>query len=193
MEINRCFHFSLTNAECLQTVHRHPVDMAILSQYNLRLLTQLAKFREEGSPIATKQQIETLLAELSKSPPSEHFQQIDISSAGIRAILKYLSEISDHATAGKISKALGVSTARVTVLLKKMVAKGLLEKQSDPSDGRLVVVQLSQLGKDTADRIRNEMYAQLGTLIDQIGMERMMEFAEISHEIHSVMKKAETT
>lgn len=142
--------------------------------------------------MATQQQIETLLAELYKAPPSEHFQQIDISAVGIRAILKYLSESRDHATAGTISKALGVSTARVAVLLKKMVAKGLLEKQSDPSDGRLVVVQLSQLGKDTANRIHDEMFAQLGTLIDEIGMERMLEFAAISYEIHSVMKKTET-
>ena len=141
--------------------------------------------------MATQKQIETLLEALHKAPPSEQFQKIDTSSVGIRAILKYLSESSDHATAGEISKALGVSTARVAVLLKKMVGKGLLEKQSDPSDGRLVVVRLSRLGKDTADRLRHELYAQLGTLIDEIGMERMLEFAAISNEIHAVMKATE--
>ena len=141
--------------------------------------------------MATQTQIETLLEALHKAPPSEQFQKIDASSVGIRAILKYLSESSDHATAGELSKALGVSTARVAVLLKKMVVKGLLEKQSDPSDGRLVVIRLSKLGKDTAEQLRHELYAQLGTLIDEIGMERMLEFAAISNEIHAVMKATE--
>lgn len=143
--------------------------------------------------MATREQVETLLETLHKVPPSEHFQKIDKSAVGVRAILKYLSEISEQATAGEISKVLGVSTARVAVLLKKMVTKGLLEKQSDPADGRLVVVRLSPLGKDTANRLRSEMYAQISTLIDEIGMERMMEFAAISQEIHSVMKKTEST
>lgn len=142
--------------------------------------------------MAEKKQIEALLEAWHEAPPSEHFQRIDKSAVGIRAILKYLSEVSERATAGEISKALGVSTARVAVLLKKMVAKGLLEKQSDPTDGRLVVVQLSPQGKDTAQEFRRAMYAQLGRLIDEIGMERMLEFAAISCEIHSVLKKTET-
>lgn len=142
--------------------------------------------------MATQAQIEILLEVLQKAPPSEHFQKIDKSTMGIRAILRYLSESSEQATAGEISKALGVSTARVAVLLKKMVAKNLLEKQSDPADGRLVVVRLSSLGNDTARRLRSEMYTQLGILIDGIGMERMLEFAAISREIRAVMENSES-
>lgn len=143
--------------------------------------------------MATQKQIKTLLEALRKAPPAEHFQKIDKSSVGVRAILKHLSENSDQATAGEISKALGVSTARVAVLLKKMAGKGLLEKQSDPSDGRLVVVRLSQLGRDTAEQLRHELSARLGTLIDEIGMERMLEFAAISQEIQLAMEKTEKT
>lgn len=141
--------------------------------------------------MATQGQIETLLEALSRARPSEHFQKIDKSYVGVRAILKHLNEGSDHATAGEISKALGVSTARVAVLLKKMVAKGLLEKQSDPADGRVVVIRLSRLGRDTAEQFRHELYARFGTLIDEIGMERMLEFAAISREIQMVMEKNE--
>lgn len=142
--------------------------------------------------MATQKQIETLLEELYNASPAEYFQKIDKGSVGIRAILKYLNEISDHATAGEISKVLGVSTARVAVLLKKMVNRGLLEKQGDPSDGRLVVVRLSQLGIETAEHFRHELYTQLGNLIDEIGMERMLEFVAISSEIRSAMRSIET-
>ncbi len=142
--------------------------------------------------MATQKEIETLLKAMHKAPPSEHFQRIDKSTVGIRAILKYLSEDEEQATAGEISKRIGVSTARVAVLLKKMDAKGFIEKQGDPTDGRIVLVRLTERGRDTSNRIRSEMFAQLGALIDRLGMERLMQFAEISREIRSVMESMNT-
>lgn len=141
--------------------------------------------------MATQEQVEALLAAMHKAPPSEKYQKMDRSSMGIRAILKYLSRENQRATAGEISRALGVSTARVAVLLKKMVSRGLLEKQSDPADGRLVVVCLSQQGKDAAEQLHREICGLLGSLIDEIGMERMLEFAAVSNEIHGIIKRTE--
>lgn len=139
--------------------------------------------------MATKEQIETLLEQLKKAPPSEHFQNIDKNSAGIRAILVYLDETEDKITPGKISEHMKVSTARVAVLLKKMVAKGFIEKENDSTDGRIVVVKLSEHGKQTAVKLKDNLYSHIGEMIDRVGMERMLEFAAISNEIHSVMKK----
>lgn len=141
--------------------------------------------------MATTEQIETLLDALKKAPPSQHFQSIDRNVAGIRAILKYLNETEDKVTAGRISEHIRVSTARVAVLLKKMVAKGLIEKENDPADARIVVVKLSERGRQTANRVRESIHAQIGDMIDRVGMERMMEFAAISNEIHSVMKNTD--
>lgn len=141
--------------------------------------------------MATKEQIEILLEQLKKAPPSECFQHFDMNTAGIRAILKLLNENDEKMTAGKISECMQVSTARVAVLLKKMVTKGLIEKESDSADGRIVVVKLSAHGKQVADSFRNEMYAHIGELIDKIGMDRMLEFTAISNEIHVVIKESQ--
>lgn len=138
--------------------------------------------------MATQEQIDTLLEQLNKAPPSEQFKNIDKNVAGIRAILKYLNETDEKVTAGKISEYMDVSTARVAVLLKKMVSKGLIEKENDPSDGRIVIVKLSEHGVRTAEKVRESIYTQIGTMIDKVGMERMLEFAAISNEIHSVME-----
>ncbi len=138
--------------------------------------------------MATSEEIELLFEQLKKAPPSECFQNFDRNTAGIRAILKLLSEADSKVTAGKISECMQVSTARVAVLLKKMVAKGLIEKESDSADGRVVVVKLSEHGRQTAEKVKEDLYRHLGEMIDRVGMERMLEFAEISKEIHSVMK-----
>ena len=141
--------------------------------------------------MATREQIEALLEQLEKAPPSEHFQHIDKNTVGIRAILKYLSETNEKVTAGKISEHLKVSTARVAVLLKKLEAKELIEKEQDTDDGRIVVVKLSEPGKQTAIAARKEVYRFIGEMIDKVGMDKMLEFAAISNEIHSIMKKSE--
>ncbi len=139
--------------------------------------------------MATQGQIEALLEQLKKAPPAECFQNFDMSTAGIRAILKFLSETDEKVTAGKISEHMNVSTARVAVLLKKMAAKGLIEKGNDSADGRVVIVKLSELGWQTAHKLTADLYAHLGELIDKIGFERMLELAEISQEIRSVVTK----
>lgn len=141
--------------------------------------------------MATQEQIERLLEQLKKAPPSEHFQNIDRNTAGIRAILKYLSETDDKVTSGQISEYMQVSTARVAVLLRKMVTKGLIERTNDPSDGRVVVVKLSDYGRQIATKMRENIYTHIGEMIDKVGMDRMLEFAAISNEIRSVMKKPE--
>lgn len=141
--------------------------------------------------MATDEQIELLLEKLKKAPPSETFQNVDMSTAGIRAILKVLNETDAQVTAGKISEYMNVSTARVAVLLKKMVAKGLIEKQQDSSDKRIVVVTLSEHGKQVANMFKTGLYSRIGELIDKIGMDKMLEFAEISNEIHSVMTSSQ--
>ena len=141
--------------------------------------------------MATGEQIEALLEQLEKAPPSEHFQHIDKNTVGIRAILKYLSETNEKITAGKISEHLKVSTARVAVLLKKMETKKLIEKEQDPDDGRIVIVKLSDYGKQTAIAARKEVYRSIGEMIDKVGMDKMLEFAAISNEIHSIMERSE--
>lgn len=151
-------------------------------------LTQLAK-KNGGERMASTEEIELLLDKLKKAPPSEHFQKADMNVAGIRAILKILNEADGKVTAGRISTLMHVSTARVAVLLKKMEAKGLIEKEQDFEDRRVVVVKLSKRGKETADRLRDDLYRNIASIIDRVGMERMLEFAEISKEIHAAIKK----
>lgn len=138
--------------------------------------------------MATQEQIKCIADALCKAPPKAFFQAMDETQAGIGAVLRLLSESKETLTAGKIAELMNVSTARVAVLLKKMVAKGLIIKKADPSDARITVVQLSEKGVKTAAAIRANIRRQIGLVIDQIGMERMLEFAEVAQMIQNVCK-----
>lgn len=141
--------------------------------------------------MASGEQIQILLEALQKATPSQLLQNIDDRTAGMRAILLYLAAGEEEVTASMISEYMQVSTARVTVLLKKMEAKGLIEKERDPEDNRRVKVTLSDRGRELATQVQERIDAHVASMIDQIGMERMMEFAATAKEIQALFQPAE--
>lgn len=137
--------------------------------------------------MATQEQIDIILKAFKKAPPAQILQRIDVSAAGIRAILIYLAEVDQTVTAGMISEHMHVSTARVAVLLKKLEARGLIEKERDPQDARRVMVKLSAQGREHMDRVFERIRQNIEIIIDTIGAERLMTFVEISGEIQSII------
>lgn len=137
--------------------------------------------------MATQEQIKTLLEQLSKASSSELFESI----SGVNAVGRCLYEANGVMTAGQISNKLNISTARVAVLLKKMVCKGLIEKCQDPLDARVVIVKFTDLGIQTAEKSRERICLQAETLIDTLGMKKMTEFASILYEIKTLTAETE--
>lgn len=140
--------------------------------------------------MATKAQVEMVLGEFKKMHrphPSGLLQRIDERQEGVGAVLCLLSESEDTVTAGRISEVLGVSTARVAVLLKKMAAKGLITKERAPSDARVTVVTLTEQGKVVIREMEDDIFRKTELVIDQVGEERVLEFLAIAKEIQSVI------
>ncbi|MDO5425145.1 MAG: MarR family winged helix-turn-helix transcriptional regulator [Eubacteriales bacterium] len=136
--------------------------------------------------MATKMQVEAVIEKLEQADPYDFFRYFDETRAGIRAVLQFLYQSNNTVTAGMISDALGISTARVAVLLKKMVSKGLVSKERSPIDARITIVKLTEFGKETIEDIQNKMYQHMAMVIDTIGEERLMEFISIAKDLQNV-------
>lgn len=145
--------------------------------------------------MATGEQIQLLLDRLIPDQmfpvsPTEFQKRIEEANYGIGAALRFLYFSEEPViTAGRISAHLGISTARTAVLLKKMEAKGLIERKTDSGDARKAVIMLSDSGRRAAEKMRENLCAHFGRLIDAIGMERLLEFAAIANEIHEITRK----
>lgn len=138
--------------------------------------------------MATKEQIEFIAEELSKAQPTNFLKIINDSNAGIGFALKLLYTAKEsRLSAGEISEAMCVSTARVAVLLKKMENKGLIIKESDRTDARVTIVRLSEEGKKTAKQMRENMLKHISDVIDKIGMEKLRQFIALSVEVKAAM------
>lgn len=137
--------------------------------------------------MATKEQIRRILLKMEKSHPAEFFRCMDDTKVGLGAVLRILYQKKEPVTAGEISEQMGISTARVAVLLKKLEAKGLIVKGHDPRDARVTKVSLTEYGMKMILKWWDRICEQMGEVIDRIGEERLLEYIEIGEEIRKIM------
>ena len=137
--------------------------------------------------MATLEQIEQVMSLLDQAQPAAIFKWIDASKAGIGAVLRLLSCSEQPATAGEIAEYIGVSTPRVTVLLKKMTTQGLILRETDAEDARIARIRLSERGKELSQEQKAALYRDMGEVIDRVGPEQLMEFLALSKEIYNAM------
>ena len=138
--------------------------------------------------MANRETVEMILKKMEGSNPVDFFKSVNELQMGIGAVLQILQKAQGVVTAGQISEEMGVSTARVAVLLKKMAAKGLITKEKGVMDGRVTIVRLTESGENIASKMRHEMWVQVEKIIDSIGEEKVLEFIEISNEIRNIVK-----
>ncbi len=137
--------------------------------------------------MATKEQVEFVFENLLKVRDDNFLKEINVTKAGVGAVIKILHESDKPVSAGAISKIMGVSTARVAVLLRKMQAKGLIVKESDCTDARKTLVSLSETGRAISKKMKEEVYAHIDTVIEKVGIEKLTTFLTLSEEIRKVL------
>jgi DNA-binding MarR family transcriptional regulator len=62
----------------------------------------------------------------------------------------------------------GISQPSMTVMVSRLERRGLVERQSDPSDGRIVLVAITEAGRDVLRHIRTRVVAFLSSLIGEL-------------------------
>ena len=80
--------------------------------------------------MAIKEEIALLEAMMVSSRPGEFFRKLNEADNGIGAVLRTLHQSQGPVTSGAISQAMGVSTARVAALLKKLESRGLVTRSA---------------------------------------------------------------
>lgn len=127
-----------------------------------------------------------ILYDLIKHGPFDFVDLIKNKVEGGNLILAYLSKISFDVSAGKLARVLKVSTARIAVLLKKLVKNNLIKKYSNPDDARITMVSLTEKGKHFITNEFETTLKSLKKIIDKIGLKDLEEFIRISRLINEV-------
>lgn len=133
-----------------------------------------------------------LMNELRKSGPRPIFERIDNSDKGIYFIIGYLKHHKDEDVfATDLANKLHVSTARISIILKKLENRGLVLKQQDKKDTRKVKIKLSKKGERLADEHFEKIVKAHEKLVDEISDTELKTYIRISKKIKEALSQIE--
>ncbi|MBR3227569.1 MAG: MarR family transcriptional regulator [Erysipelotrichaceae bacterium] len=130
-----------------------------------------------------------LMEDIRKSAPRPLIDSISSEERGIHFILGYLKCHKDEENnIVDLAKELGVSTARISVLIGKMENKELVRKTRSKTDARKVMVKISDRGEKIADENFEMMVKAHEKLIECVSEEDLRNFVRVSGIIKDVME-----
>ncbi len=142
--------------------------------------------------MATNDEIRIACELFHKSRPQKSFEKIDRSEMGIFATLKFLLDAENEVNSKDISSSLGISSARMAVLLKKLESKNLIVKTTSKSDARAVAVSLSDKGRAIAEKNHAQMLSSIGKIVDEFGLEELQILFKKLEKIKEIMLESVT-
>ncbi len=112
-------------------------------------------------------------------------------SGGEYFALGILSDAAEALCPSGLSRAMGVSHARVSALLGSMEKKALIERRSDPGDERRVIVMLTEKGIERIRKKREETAARIAHILERIGSDGAEEYVALQKLIISAAEGEE--
>lgn len=141
-----------------------------------------------GDWMATQEQInELMLLFHAVQPPQNNHAASRNDQEGMLGVLIYLNRTNGTVTAGMISKAMHITTGRVSVLIRKMSDKGLIIRQRGKNDARVTEIRMTEKGQHIIDDLNAQRKAQMAQLIDTLGMDQLKEYISLSQKVWQIL------
>ena len=121
-----------------------------------------------------------MIIQLSHKPDLEHTQLV---TRGEGALLAYLALDHNGATSGELRGALEVGSGRVANALKNLETKQLITRTRSATDGRVVRVYLTPLGKDLILARYHRLLSRMEELVQLLGEEDSRELLRLTRKI----------
>ena len=128
-----------------------------------------------------------VLNQLPTCVPRDLFTRLDELHKGTGFLLAYLDMAEGEVCAGDIAKEMGVSTARIAAILKKMEKSGFIQRQTAADDARKTVVTLTKLGRAWIQKTKDQLLNRVELLLERVGKEDVWEFIRLSQKIKAAM------
>ena len=113
-------------------------------------------------------------------------QSVQEPLKGENFLLDYLSAQNGCSTPGTLREVLGVSAPRTAAMLRALEEKGMLRRCADSHDRRRVVVQLTALGRRTAEQLPAALCAHGQHILKQLGEQDSRELIRLLGRITEI-------
>jgi DNA-binding MarR family transcriptional regulator len=106
------------------------------------------------------------VAGLTKAQTSE-WLSLDLRIGELKAVM--LLAKNERLTVGGLARALDISEPSASLLVDKLVRRGLAKRDTDPADRRRTLVLASEEGGALVDRLRRSHHEQLAGWLERMG------------------------
>jgi len=121
--------------------------------------------------------IDAMTASNSHPVPPPNLVEFTQGEVGI---LVYLVAGKKNVSAGELSDALKLTTGRIATALKTLEKKKLVSRKSDPNDGRKVIVNITDDGKNFILNRRAQVIAHFSENLKKLTLEEAEQFVKLA-------------
>jgi DNA-binding MarR family transcriptional regulator len=125
--------------------------------------------------------------EISKTINPSQLIKVDLTSSQIKVIVSFHQKTF---TMAELSRAHGVSFSTMTSMVDRLLQNGLLERQRDEKDRRIVLVSLSAKGKKMVDYLMKARKQNLEKFLCELTQDEVREFVKSIENVARYMSRA---
>ncbi len=126
--------------------------------------------------------------ELNKQGPQ---RRVDESLKGERFVMYYLYINNQRGLPSKISDKMGISTARVAVILNRLEDRNLILRTIDPKDRRRILIELTPEGHRLAEAEHKNVVEMVARMLKLLGDYDSQEFVRLIKKIATLSDEIE--
>jgi DNA-binding MarR family transcriptional regulator len=119
----------------------------------------------------------------------DHWLNIDVTMPQFKTLILVYGSDTATLRMGQIANALGVALSTATGIVDRLVEQGLLIRQEDPEDRRLVVIRLTERGHDTVERPHRTGQRRLFAVLERLSPEELQIVARALAALHRASRE----
>jgi DNA-binding MarR family transcriptional regulator len=155
----------------------------------MMLLSSLDDSYKDELLVQMQSSMETLLMKLRQE--AQHMNGPENLAAGQIFLLFKLRQ-KGICNASDVAKLIGISSGAVTGMTDKLVSMGLIQRERSETDRRVVLFTITDKGKETIQRIRDQRFNRLTELFRQISNNELETTINVFNKITDLLEKGKT-
>ncbi len=136
---------------------------------------------------AGKQLRRHIFSSVARVEAEAHCGCPDLSMAQFNLLMAV--QAAGEITGGELAGQLGVSPPSVSVMVERLVDRGLLVRRRSPKDRRKVVLRMSDEAASHFSRIEEQVLASFVDLVQEVGAETAEKWVEVLQQVEQVLAR----
>lgn len=131
---------------------------------------------------------------LYRTQTHELFERYGTNEAGFDVLATLRRSGPEHRlTAGQLAKQCLVTTGGVALRVNRLDTAGLVSRERDAEDARVVYVSLTEQGRELVDKVADAHFANEARMLDGLPEDKQKALAELLRDLERALRQVQPT